>query len=111
MKVGSLLMSAVILTSVGANAAGNDDAWRKEIADWRAARLERLKSPYGWPSLIGLEWLKDGVNTVRSGSDNPIVNAKAPAPLRTITRQSGKATIALDAKVDATIDGEKKTSA
>jgi len=111
MKFGSMLMSAVMLTSVGANGTGNDDAWHKEITDWRAARLERLKSPYGWPSLIGLEWLKEGMNKVGSASDNAIVIAKAPAHLGTITLQSGKATIALDAKVDATIDGEKRTSA
>src|SRR5438445_8588554 len=98
MNIEILLMSAVMLTSVGANAAGNDDAWRKEVTDWRAARLERLKSPYGWPSLIGLEWLKDGANTVGSASDNAIVIAKAPAHLGTITLQAGKASIAHDAK-------------
>jgi len=106
-----LLMSAVMLTNVNAIAVGNDDAWRKEITDWRTARLERLKSPYGWPSLIGLEWLKEGVNKVGSASDNDIVIAKAPAHLGTVTLQSGKATIALDAKADATIDGEKKATA
>ncbi|TLY49614.1 MAG: DUF1684 domain-containing protein [Gammaproteobacteria bacterium] len=110
MNFGNLLMSAVILTSLGAAAADNDDAWRKEIGDWRTARLERLKSPYGWPSLIGLEWLKQGANTVGSANDNAIVIAKAPAHLGTITLQDGKATIAIDAKADATIDGEKKTS-
>jgi uncharacterized protein (DUF1684 family) len=104
-------MSAVMLTNVNAIAVGNDDAWRKEITDWRTARLERLKSPYGWPSLIGLEWLKEGVNKVGSASDNDIVIAKAPAHLGTVTLQSGKATIALDAKADATIDGEKKATA
>ena len=111
MKIGMLLMSALMIAGVGAKETGSDDAWRKEVADWREARLERLKSPYGWPSLIGLEWLKEGANTVGSASDNAIVIAKAPAHLGTITLHAGKTAIALDAKADATIDGEKKTMA
>ncbi len=111
MKLGNVLMTAVMLAGLDAHAAGNDDSWRKEVTEWRTARLERLKSPYGWPSLIGLEWLKEGANTVGSASDNAIVITKAPAHLGTVTLHAGKATIALDAQTDATIDGEKKTTA
>lgn len=85
--------------------------YAKQIETWRAQRLERLKSADGWLSLIGLHWLKDGRNTVGSAKDNDVVLAKGPAHLGTIVLKDGKATIQLDAKADATIDGGKSKSA
>ena len=111
-KTGSLILSATFLAGVGMTRAADDPtAYNKEIDGWRSARLERLKAPYGWPSLVGLEWLKDGANSVGSAKDNAIVIAKAPAHLGTITLHDGKASIALDPKANATIDDAKKTSA
>ncbi|MEP7044508.1 MAG: DUF1684 domain-containing protein [Dokdonella sp.] len=83
----------------------------KQIETGRAQRVERLKAPNGWLSLIGLPWLKDGGNKVGSAKDNDVVLTKGPAHLGTITLKSGKATLELDAKADATIDGKKVSSA
>ncbi|MEP6938536.1 MAG: DUF1684 domain-containing protein [Rudaea sp.] len=107
LKTGSLVLSA-LLTSA-ALAAPSDYA--SEIQGWRHARLERLKAPYGWPSLVGLDWLIEGANSVGSAKDNAVVIAKAPAHLGTITLRGGKATIAIDPGADVTIDGAKKASA
>ncbi|MFC4822315.1 DUF1684 domain-containing protein [Dokdonella ginsengisoli] len=85
--------------------------YTKQIETWRAQRVERLKSPNGWLSLIGLHWLKDGRNTVGSAKDNDVVLAKGPAHLGAVLLKDGKATIELDAKADATIDGGKSKSA
>ncbi len=85
--------------------------YTKQIETWRAQRVERLKSPNGWLSLIGLHWLKDGRNTVGSAKDNDVVLAKGPAHLGAVVLKDGKATIELDAKADATIDGGKSKSA
>lgn len=85
--------------------------YAKQIETWRAQRVERLKSPNGWLSLIGLHWLKDGKNTVGSAKDNDVVLAKGPARLGTITLKDGKATIELDAKAAASIDGKPEKSA
>lgn len=112
LKTGNLILSAILLATIGAATASVDSAaYRKEIETWRNARLERLKSPYGWPSLVGLEWLKEGANTVGSAKDNTIVIAKAPAHLGTITLHAGKASIVLDPNANATIDDAKKASA
>lgn len=102
-----------MMSAAGSVAATTDDttAYRNEVQAWRSARLERLKAPYGWPSLVGLEWLKEGANTVGSAKDNAIVIAKAPAHLGTITLHGGKASIVLASGVDATIDGAKQTGA
>ncbi len=58
-----------------------------------------------------MPWLKDGINKVGSAKDNDVVLTKGPAHLGAITLKDGKATIALDAKADATIDGKKIVSA
>ena len=85
--------------------------YTKQIETWRAQRVERLKSPNGWLSLIGLHWLKDGKNTVGSAKDNDVVLAKGPSRLGTITLKDGKATIELDAKAAASVDGKPEKSA
>ena len=111
-KIGNLILATALLTGTGMTTANDDPAAvRKDVESWRSARLDRLKSPYGWPSLVGLEWLKDGPNTVGSAKDNAIVIAKAPPHLGTITLHGEKASIVLDPNADAMIDDAKKTSA
>jgi len=43
------------------------------IVAWQQQRLSRLKAPQGWLSLIGLHWLKEGINTIGSANTNTIV--------------------------------------
>ena len=102
---GVQLMSAHVETST----PGVD--YTRQIETWRAQRVERLKAPGGWLSLIGLHWLKDGANSVGSAKGNDIVLAKGPAKLGTITLKDGKATIALDAKSGASVDGKPAQTA
>ena len=102
---GVQLMSANVETSKPST------DYAKQIENWRVQRVERLKAPNGWLSLIGLHWLKDGRNTVGSARDNDVVLAKGPAHLGTIALGGGKATITLDAKAGATIDGKPAGSA
>ena len=76
----------------------------------RAHRVERLKAPNGWLSLIGLEWLKEGNNTLGSAKDNSIVQAKWPAHLGMITLDHGKR-LSIEPNANAKIDGAKKPQA
>ena len=113
MPVSTTLAAATLAIAVGIAAAqAGDDAYRKQITDWRQHRVERLTAPAGWLSLIALDWLKDGKNTLGSAPDNSIVVAEWPAHLGTITLEDGKATIAIDpAAAGVLIDGAKKSAA
>jgi hypothetical protein len=80
----TLFLSAAILVLfswVLAADAPAPDSWQRDLETWRATRAANLQKPEGWLSLIGLEWLKEGDNTVGSASDNKIQIAKAPAHL------------------------------
>lgn len=106
-------LGAVLATgAVATPKAADDAAYRKQIDDWRAKRVERLKAPNGWLSLVGLEWLKEGANTIGSAKDNAIVIAKAPPHLGTVVLDRGRATISLDPRArDTKIDSESKPGA
>lgn len=49
------------------------EAYTRELDEWHADRVARLKSPTGWLSVAGLFWLKDGINTFGSDSTNDFV--------------------------------------
>jgi len=102
---GVQLMSAHVDTST----PGADPV--KQVEAWRAQRLERLKAPNGWLSLIGLHWLKEGKSSIGSAKGNDVVLAAGPARLGSITLKDGKATIEIDPKSAATVDGKALASA
>ncbi|NID15633.1 DUF1684 domain-containing protein [Luteibacter yeojuensis] len=77
------------------------------VAAARARRLELLKAPGGWLSLIGFEWLREGANRVGSARDNDIVLSAGPAHLGTIVlAPDGSATIELAQDSGALVDGQ-----
>jgi hypothetical protein len=105
-----MVVAAVMLAADVSPAPPADEAsYRQQIESWRQHRVARLTAPTGWLSLIGLEWLKEGKNTLGSAKDNSIVLAKWPAHLGTITLDHGKAAVVLQPESDATIDGAKET--
>jgi uncharacterized protein (DUF1684 family) len=62
--------------------ADTTSQWKTDLLAWRAHREQRLSAPDGWLTLVGLEWLKPGANTVGSAPDNRIrLSAAAPAHL------------------------------
>ena len=82
------MVSCILFGVAAAFAAGADpvsapapteSAHRNEIETWRQQRVERLRGPTGWLTLVALDWLKEGPNTLGSAPDNSIVLAKWPA--------------------------------
>jgi uncharacterized protein (DUF1684 family) len=79
-KLGIALGAALLLVTSCSRAPQQVDqqAYVKEIDQWRAKRLASLTSESGWLSLIGLFWLKEGKNTIGSDAANDIVVPKVP---------------------------------
>jgi uncharacterized protein (DUF1684 family) len=107
MPVASFLLAAT-LAGVGLTGASVSNAdYTHQIDQWHAARVERLRAPGGWLSLIGLPWLKPGSNTVGSATDNDVVLTKGPAHLGTVTwARNGEVSIHLAKDSGALIDGK-----
>lgn len=65
----ALFASSVLLP--GYLGASNDTpAYEEGIQQWREARNDRLADPNGWMTLVGLEWLEEGENSVGSAESN-----------------------------------------
>lgn len=56
---------------------------------WHAERIERLRAPDGWLTLVALEWLSPGVHRVGAASDNDIVLPTGPQHLGTLRVADG----------------------
>ena len=71
--------------------AGSGDAnWRRGVEDWRAQRERELSAPDGWLTLIGLEWLDAGVNSLGTAAECKIkIRAQGPGHFGMLT-VSGK---------------------
>lgn len=55
------------------------DPWLRDLTAWRTHREQEISAPGGWLTLVGLEWLKPGMNSVGTAADNQIrVHAQAP---------------------------------
>ena len=65
---GACLIAALMSCGI-ADRAGHE----REILAWRESRVEKLRAPYGWLSLVGLYWLREGENKFGSAPDNSLV--------------------------------------
>jgi len=87
-SAGTVLALLLILALVGSchrrEPRSNIDpnAYAKEIEQWHQDRWKELNSETGWLTLIGLFWLKDGVNTCGSDASEDIVLPKETTPPR-----------------------------
>jgi uncharacterized protein len=87
----ALVLSLLPSTVHAGDSPAAPDSWQRDLQAWREKRAADLQKPEGWLSLIGLEWLKEGDNTVGSASDNKIQIAKAPAHLGVVRLEKGGA--------------------
>jgi len=62
----------------------NEKQLKSEYQLWKESRLEALIQPNGWLSLIGLEWLHVGNNTLGSAEDNDIQLNHGPEYMGTL---------------------------
>src|SRR5437016_7692209 len=80
-----LLLAAALLAQTG--------NLESDLAAWRTQHAAELLKPDGWLSLVGLEWLQAGDNSVGSAPDNKIRLAKGPAHLAVIHLEGDAVTL------------------
>jgi len=86
----SMRRAGLVAIAVAAIAA-DSGAYQREIAKFRAERETKLKADDGWLTVVGLHWLKNGINTVGSDpyTDAPLPKS-APPMVGTIVLSKGK---------------------
>lgn len=81
-----LLPAQSALPAAGSAGTAGDAAWRQQLNAWRSQREHELSAPDSWLTLVGLEWLKPGVNSFGSAADNQIrIRAQAPPHVGLLT--------------------------
>lgn len=78
----------------------------EEVERWRAGRLARLLSPDGWLSLVALEWLREGENTLGSDPSNDVVLPKGPARAGAIEVRGSRVRLVANIGAGLSVDGE-----
>lgn len=113
----SLALSALLLagcsTSEPPAPAESVDvaAFAFDLNAWRADRVERLRQPGGWLSLVGLHWVEEGTQTIGSGEDADIRLATGPAMLGAVMREGDAVRFAPAPGTDIVVDDAALTEA
>lgn len=105
MKIKILgLLAALGVFSAFANAQTN---YAGEIENWRVKHEAELKTESGWLTVAGLFWLKEGVNTIGTGSgfDIELTENFKQGKFGEINFQNGKALLKIENGVEALTSG------
>jgi hypothetical protein len=82
-----------------------------EVRAWRERRLERLTAEDGWLTLVGLEWLSTGANTVGSDPGNRIQLPGGPAEWGRVILEDGEIRFDNASGAEVNVDGSAVDSA
>lgn len=101
--ISALLL--VVASQAIADTPGADANYVQDIERQRAARIERLRAPQGWLSLVGLHWIEPGTHSIGRADDNAIVLATGPARAGTVIREGDSVRFAPVSGAGIAIDG------
>ncbi len=90
-RVASLALLVMTISSLPtlATEISPEAAHRAAVDAWHAARLQRLRAPDGWLSLVGLHWVEEGEHSFGTANDNDIVIATGPAHFGKVSLSDG----------------------
>lgn len=85
----------------------DQNAYAQDLSQWQQKRWAELKSETGWLTLVGLFWLKEGVNKFGSDSSNDIAlaNKQLEARAGTFILKNGVARLDVT-QTGFTVDGK-----
>jgi len=100
---GTLTFFTLALT-----AADTSDVYQREVDQWRADHQRKLAADYGWLTVVGLDWLKEGDNRVGAdpSSEVPLPPGAAPQRVATVSLRAGKAVLHPAPGVPLTLNGK-----
>lgn len=103
-KAAKSLFFVLIAASVFAQSS-----FHVENRKWRQEREARLKAEDGWLTVSGLFWLKEGENTLGTGSKQRIVLPKGSAPsnVGTLELANGVVTLRVAPRVNVIVKNKK----
>lgn len=90
-----------------------EQQYTQRLEDWRDSMETKLRAEDGWLTVVGLEWLHDGDNTIGSAAyaDVTLPNDTVPSQLGIITLHEGQATLRVSTHVAVLVDGVPATTA
>ena len=108
MKISlSFLLFSLAAGSAFAATPANYEA---ELQQWRSERVERLKQPQGWLSLVGLHWLEPGKHAAGSAESNDLALRTGPAKLGLFDFDGKRVMFEPAADAGAQVDGATPTA-
>jgi uncharacterized protein len=89
-------------------AADTGDNYPQQVEHWRAERQKKLTADYGWLTVVGLDWLKDGDNRVGADASSEVLLPPGSAPQRVaiISLHAGKVVLHPAPGVPLTLNGK-----
>lgn len=82
-----------------------DPAYAANVERWHQARIDNLKKPDGWLSLVGLHWLdEDGRHSMGSAADAKVQVPRAPDVAGTLTKAGPIVVFDVAPGASATVD-------
>lgn len=116
--VGGALVALLLLAGCGGESAepeasreAAEQTYRQEVESWHAERVESLKQPDGWLTLVGLHWIKQGTSSLGSDPMSDVVlPAEAPGRVGRLVLTDGTLELKVAPGVEATVDGERVRS-
>lgn len=89
-------------------ASDTGDAYRRQIEQWRAEHQREIGKDFGWLTVVGLDWLKDGDNRVGAdrASEVRLPPGSAPARVAVIEYRAGRAVLHPARGVALTLNGK-----
>ncbi len=107
-KSFSLLILIVLSAFACTQKPTADPNYVKEISEWDAKRVNRLKADDGWLNLVGRFWLEKGESTFGSSKDNDIVieSSKLPEHIGSFIFNDTTVTFKAKDDVEVLLDGK-----
>jgi hypothetical protein len=107
-KSFSLLILIILAAFACTQKPVADPNYVKEINEWDAKRVTRLKADDGWLNLVGRFWLKQGESTFGTSKDNDIVveSSKLPAHIGSFFFADTVVTFKAKEGVEVLLDGK-----